>query len=128
MNTYWPSYTGAYTGFWQHEWDKHGTCLTTYEKSVAGTVTTQHDYFAKSLELRRDCNVLAALKSVGITPGTSAALSDFQSAITSYCGNRAHLDCSGSDLSEAWICYDKDFNQMDCLLADTCPSTVTLPA
>lgn len=35
-----------------------GSCAITYEEEVGGPVTTEHQYFAKALQLRDQCNVL----------------------------------------------------------------------
>lgn len=32
MTTYWPSNSGTAESFWEHEWGKHGTCISTLEK------------------------------------------------------------------------------------------------
>jgi ribonuclease I len=50
MTTYFPDMNYAetspdYDSFWQHEWDKHGTCVAVQ----AGL--SQNEYFEKALEL-----------------------------------------------------------------------------
>ena len=37
-----------------------GSCAITYEEEIGGSVTTEHEYFAKALELRNQCNVLVS--------------------------------------------------------------------
>ena len=37
-----------------------GSCAITYEKAIGGSVTTEHEFFAKALELRDQCNVLVS--------------------------------------------------------------------
>lgn len=37
-----------------------GSCAITYEEEIGGAVTTEHEYFAKALELRDQCNVLVS--------------------------------------------------------------------
>lgn len=41
LHKHWHSSRGPDQRFWQHEWEKHGTC----------TGMTEYDYFAKTLEL-----------------------------------------------------------------------------
>ena len=43
LNEYWCSDKGANTIFWEHEWNKHGTCM--FNKC------DEHDYFKKALDL-----------------------------------------------------------------------------
>jgi ribonuclease T2 len=54
MSTYWKDYKGDDETFWEHEWAKHGTCISTLEP----TCYTEHketeevvDYFQKAVDL-----------------------------------------------------------------------------
>lgn len=54
MSTYWKDYKGDDESFWQHEWSKHGTCISTLEP----TCYSEHkateevvDYFQKAVDL-----------------------------------------------------------------------------
>ncbi|DBB05290.1 hypothetical protein WJX82_006426 [Trebouxia sp. C0006] len=130
----WPSYGQTNTDFWKHEWDKHGSCAITYEKASGGSVTTEHEYFAKALELRDQCNVLESLAAAGITRGGKAPASDFIAAIKQGCGVSPQLAChyGSSDAEEIRICYDDAFEAIDCQQAkqveDCRGSIISLPA
>ncbi|KAL3147308.1 hypothetical protein ABBQ32_002793 [Trebouxia sp. C0010 RCD-2024] len=112
----WPSYGQTNARFWQHEWDKHGSCAITYEQEIGGPVTSQHQYFDKALQLREQCNVLESLKAVGISPGSNAPARDFLAAVKEGCGVSPQIAChpGSSDLEEFRFCYDDEFRAMDC--------------
>ena len=54
MNTYWKDYQGNDESFWEHEWGKHGTCISTLEPNCYTNYEPQEevvDYFNKTVEL-----------------------------------------------------------------------------
>jgi ribonuclease I len=136
MQKFWPSYKGPNAEFWKHEWDKHGTCLITYEETLGGSVTTQHDYFAKALELRQDCDLVEALSAEGISPGDTAPAQEIADAISRQCGRKQpQLVCcsqckENNYLESVYNCYDDEFNLVDCkavVYKNICEGDVTLP-
>lgn len=54
MDTYWKSNNGDDQRFWSHEWDKHGTCISTLETKCYTGYTPDEDvvgYFNASVSL-----------------------------------------------------------------------------
>lgn len=54
MNTYWKDYQGDDESFWEHEWAKHGTCISTLKPSCYTSYTAKQeliDYFQKVVDL-----------------------------------------------------------------------------
>ena len=54
MSTFWKDYQGNDESFWEHEWDKHGTCISTLEPSCYNGYTGQDevvDYFDIAVRL-----------------------------------------------------------------------------
>jgi ribonuclease T2 len=54
MNTYWKDYQGQDETFWEHEWGKHGTCISTMQpKCYTGYQPTEEvvDFFQKTVDL-----------------------------------------------------------------------------
>lgn len=55
MKTYWKAYRGADEYLWQHEWTKHGTCISTLNTECYGAnyEPTQEvpDFFQKAVDL-----------------------------------------------------------------------------
>lgn len=54
MNTYWKDYQGDDEDFWEHEWGKHGTCISTLDPKCYSNNDSQQgvvDYFQKTTDL-----------------------------------------------------------------------------
>ncbi|OMH82406.1 Ribonuclease Rh [Zancudomyces culisetae] len=73
MKSLWPSNKGNDNKFWVHEWNKHGTCVTTldpncYDKDKYANGTDKIDYFATVVELSKKYNVYEYLKKHDIVP------------------------------------------------------------
>ena len=54
MDTYWKDYQGNDEVFWEHEWGKHGTCISTLNPKCYTGYTPQQevvDYFQKTVDL-----------------------------------------------------------------------------
>lgn len=51
-----------------------GSCAITYEEEIGGPVTTEHEYFAKALELHDQCDVLVSCILSANVPCCSMAL------------------------------------------------------
>lgn len=60
MKKSWPTLacpSGSGEAFWEHEWEKHGTC--------SQSVIDQHQYFQTALGLKQKTNLLGALTKAG---------------------------------------------------------------
>ncbi|KAG0216488.1 ribonuclease T2-like [Mortierella sp. GBA30] len=74
MMLYWSSYNPTpqqpdNNDFWNHEWNKHGTCLTTLGPDCGFKGDRDlYSYFNTTLALRKKYDIYAALKKAGITP------------------------------------------------------------
>lgn len=67
-----------------------GSCAITYEESIGGPVTTEHEYFAKALELRDQCDVLVSCILPANVPCCSMAL------------HKCHVELNCTDNSVSW--------------------------
>ncbi|KAF2798235.1 ribonuclease M [Melanomma pulvis-pyrius CBS 109.77] len=112
MQTYWKDYQGDDETFWEHEWAKHGTCISTLEPDCY----TNHkpteevvDYFQKAVDLFKALPSYTWLAAAGITPSTTKTYTTaaIQAAITAKRpGVSVTLGCSSSALNEIWYHYD----------------------
>ncbi|KAK3421905.1 ribonuclease 1 [Eucalyptus grandis] len=106
MQKNWPTLacpSGDGQKFWSHEWEKHGTC--------SESVLDQHAYFELALSLKQKANLLQALKSSGITPGSSYSLESIKDAITEAVGYTPWIECNkdssgNSQLYQIYLCVD----------------------
>ncbi|KAI9591817.1 ribonuclease T2-like protein [Syncephalis fuscata] len=85
MNTYWPSYKGDAPAFWSHEWNKHGTCVSTLEPK-------RTEYFRTALSLR-----------AGIVPGNKYDSEAFAKALQNAWGVPVGLKCSRDGIQEIQV-------------------------
>ncbi|KAM5465623.1 Ribonuclease T2 precursor (RNase T2) [Microsporum audouinii] len=111
MNKYFKDYKGNDESFWEHEWNKHGTCMSTFETSCYMDYMPQQevgDYFEKLVELFKGLNTYKILADAGITPSNDKtyALSDLQAAVKAAFGMEITFNCRNGALNEAWYFYN----------------------
>ncbi|KAK9634581.1 Ribonuclease T2 precursor (RNase T2), variant 3 [Aspergillus fumigatus] len=111
MQTYWKDYQGDDESFWEHEWNKHGTCINTIEPSCYTDYKPQEevgDYFQKAVDLFKGLDTYKALAAAGITPSSSKTykLSDILSALSAITGHEPSVGCSNGELNEAWYFFN----------------------
>ena len=112
MSTYWKDYKGNDESFWEHEWAKHGTCISTLNPDCY----TDHqateevvDYFQKAVDLFQSLPSYNWLAAAGITPTTTKTYTtaQIQSALQAKRpGVSVTLGCKSSALNEIWYHYD----------------------
>ncbi|KFY39121.1 hypothetical protein V495_06143 [Pseudogymnoascus sp. VKM F-4514 (FW-929)] len=112
MDTNWKDYQGNDESFWEHEWGKHGTCISTLDTTCYDDYKPQMevvDYFEKAVELNKGLNSYKVLADAGITPSATATytLAQIQDALAaSHGGFIPTLGCKGSTLQEIWYHYN----------------------
>ncbi|KAF2470361.1 ribonuclease T2 [Lindgomyces ingoldianus] len=112
MQTYWKDYQGNDQTFWQHEWTKHGTCISTLNpECYSDHKATEEvvDFFQKTVDLFKTLPSYEWLAAAGITPSTSQTYttSAIQAALAAKRpGVSVTLGCKSSTLNEIWYHYD----------------------
>ncbi|DAA74875.1 TPA_exp: putative Ribonuclease T2 family [Trichophyton benhamiae CBS 112371] len=111
MMKYFKDYKGDDESFWEHEWNKHGTCMSTFETKCYMDYMPQQevgDYFTKLVELFKGLNTYKTLADAGITPSNDKtyALRDLQAAVKSSFGMEITFNCKNGALNEAWYFYN----------------------
>ncbi|RMZ89966.1 hypothetical protein DV736_g2797, partial [Chaetothyriales sp. CBS 134916] len=125
MSQYWLSINGDNDHLWAHEWNKHGTCISTLEPACYtgdsdsdsdssstsrrdDNSTTSHqdvlDYFTRTVELYRTRNTYDALAASNIVPTYERAydLSELQAALSPLQGADVTFRCDRQELREIW--------------------------
>ncbi|KAG7213324.1 hypothetical protein KM043_002622 [Ampulex compressa] len=101
--------------FWQHEWEKHGTCA-----AVLKSLDSEIKYFRKGLNLLDIYNMRDVLAKVNIVPGKGYYVDDILRGVTKILGKRCEVMCvknpktEVSYVFEIRICFDKMLRLIDC--------------
>lgn len=113
MQEEWPTLacpSGNGEAFWEHEWEKHGTCS---ESNL-----DQHAYFEAALTLKKQVDLLQALKKAGINPdGKTYSLEDIKDAIKGASGFTPWVECNkdqsgNSQLYQVYLCVETSGSQL----------------
>lgn len=112
MNTYWKDVNGNDESFWEHEWGKHGTCISTLEPKCYTGYTPQEevvDFFQKTVDLFKTLNSYQFLSDAGITPSSTATYTsaDILAALKAPRGVSVAIQCENTNqLDEIWYFFD----------------------
>ena len=105
MAVYWKDYQGQDESFWEHEWGKHGTCISTFDTACyTDYVPTQEvvDYFEKTLQLFSVLDTYTFLKDAGIVPSTTKTYTyaQIRKALVRDRHVNATIECTGTNRTE----------------------------
>lgn len=112
MNEYWLPNSGTAEHFWEHEWNKHGTCINTLSPSCYGadysTGVEVVDFFVRAVELFKSLDTFAALEAAGIVPSTTKTYTnvEIQAALSAVTGSSVVLGCRRGTFNQAWYAYN----------------------
>lgn len=130
MSEYWKDFRGDDSNLWQHEWNKHGTCVSTLETHCYDDYLPQQevvDYFDKTVELFRElpshevsCPLpgrsyvprslteFKFLANEGIIPSRTQTytLIEIERALESAHGSPVTVRCRGGALNEIWYYFN----------------------
>jgi ribonuclease T2 len=110
MDRFWLGLNGDSNHLWAHEWNKHGTCISTLEPDCFDDTDEQNlavrDYFVHATSLFRTLDTFATLAEAGIVPSPSQryTLGELESAIeSSPHGLPVTFRCNrAGELDEVW--------------------------
>ncbi|KAH7150154.1 ribonuclease T2-like protein [Dactylonectria estremocensis] len=111
IDTYWVSDDGNDESLWEHEFSKHGTCISTLEPSCYNNYKTGQevvDYVNTLVSLFQKLPTFDWLEEAGIEPSDSKTYtsSEIQAALEAQHGAAVTLGCSGSNLNEVWYHFN----------------------
>lgn len=111
MGEFWKDYQGDDEDFWEHEFNKHGTCISTldpgcYPDFQPGDEVT--DYFNVAIAVFKDLPSYKWLADAGIVPSSTATytLAAIQAALKSHHGYDVIINCRSGELNELWYHYN----------------------
>lgn len=114
MKGYWPSSNGPSDTLWAHEYAKHGTCFSTFDKECYPAWTPgvdAVDYFAAAVRAHKMHPVYDILASSGVVPSNSTrySLDALHGAFRAQLGAVPFFGCTKDEngdktiLSEVWV-------------------------
>ncbi|KAF2717671.1 ribonuclease T2 [Polychaeton citri CBS 116435] len=112
MQTYWLPNSGTGETFWEHEWGKHGTCVSTLAPSCFSDYQPTEEvpyFFNRTVSLFKTLPTYDWLKAAGITPSSSQtySLSAIQSALSQHHGgNNVYLGCTNGALEQVYYYFN----------------------
>ncbi|KAM0276706.1 hypothetical protein ACHAQH_006474 [Verticillium albo-atrum] len=112
METFWKDQSGNDESFWEHEFNKHGTCMNTLEPSCyPGYKPGQElvDYFKKTIQVFKTLPSYNWLKSAGIVPSETVTytLDQIQAVLTAHHGHNVIVNCNkNKELNELWYHFN----------------------
>ncbi|KAJ7897195.1 ribonuclease T2 [Mycena olivaceomarginata] len=136
MNTYWKDINGDDESFWEHEWSKHGTCMSTLDVKCLPSGSPKGAeavaFFNTVVRLFKQLPTYQWLADAGITPSSSTThtLASLIAALKAGYGFTPALDCDGSNVSQISYYYnlkgsviDGTFVPINAPEAGSCPSS-----
>jgi ribonuclease T2 len=111
MSQYWLSDEGTNEAFWEHEWEKHGTCYSTLEPSCYSDYQYGEEaveFFGRVVALFQNLTTYDWLAGKGITPSLTQnySLAAVQEALEEQHQAPVTLKCINGTLSEVWYYFN----------------------
>ena len=135
MQKYWKDYKGDDESFWEHEWSKHGTCISTLDPSCYADYQPTEEvpiFFNRTVSLFQSLPSYEFLSDAGIVPSTTKTYTsaEIQAALSAKHGQEVYLGCSSGALNEIWYFFNVrgtleagDFEASVPLASSKCPAT-----
>lgn len=111
MDIFWKDYQGSDPTLWSHEWNKHGTCISTLDTKCYASYVPQEevvDFFNKTVELFKKRPTWTTLARSAIVPSKSKTYTreQIQNALRRVHGAGVTLGCHNGALDEVWYHYE----------------------
>lgn len=111
MSEYWKDFRGDDANLWQHEWNKHGTCVSTLEPHCYKDYIPQQDvvdYFDRAVDIFKEVPTFEFLAKAGILPSHTEtyARADIEDALEKAHGAPVVVNCRQGAISEVWYFFN----------------------
>ncbi|KAI0339821.1 ribonuclease T2 [Trametopsis cervina] len=113
MHKFWKDNTGNDESFWEHEFNKHGTCISTLDPQCIKNFKAGDDviiFVKRTISLFQTLPTHLFLAAHGIVPSTTKQykLADINKVLTAATGKKPTVGCDGTGnayLHEMWYHY-----------------------
>ncbi|KAK2748610.1 ribonuclease T2-like [Onygenales sp. PD_40] len=111
MQTHWKDFRGDDENLWVHEWNKHGTCISTLKPRCYPNYVENQEvvaYFKKAVDLFLGLPSYKTLADVGITPSEADTYDRdaIESALRAAHGVDVSVRCRNGALNEIWYFFN----------------------
>ncbi|PGH15422.1 hypothetical protein AJ79_02398 [Helicocarpus griseus UAMH5409] len=111
MRTHWKDFRGDDENLWEHEWAKHGTCISTLEPHCFADYVPQQEviaYFQKTVNLFLGLPSYDILSAAGIHPSDTKTydLDVIEGALKAAHGMDVVVRCRNGRLNEIWYHFN----------------------
>ncbi|KAI3406707.2 RBT7 [Candida oxycetoniae] len=127
----------ASVALWEHEYNKHGTCMNTLNPECFDSGYREHEqavnFYKKVVEIWSQLDTFQFLAAVGIFPTVARQykLSDVQNALSKAHGGEVYVGCLNGAIDEVWYYHNLQGNVLsgtyraiDSLTNSTCGEKV----
>ncbi|EGV61304.1 ribonuclease T2-like [Yamadazyma tenuis] len=137
LEEYWKNFNGHDESLWEHEFNKHGTCVNTIKPNCYSSYKPHqnvYDYFRVTVELYKKLDTFQFLAAEGIVPSNDKTYtkSEIQSALDkNFGGKKVYFHCNKyNGLQEVWYYHHlqgpltgEQFVPIDASQSSRCPET-----
>lgn len=135
MSEYWKNQGSSDNSLWTHEFNKHGTCMSTVSPKCYNSSQPANqnvgDFFSRAVNLYESLNTYIWLSAAGITPSINKTwtISEFSDALVSHTnGHTVYLGCDRHNaVNEVWYFFslkgsvaDGQFKFIDSISTSSC--------
>jgi ribonuclease T2 len=112
METFWKDQAGDDEDFWEHEFNKHGTCMSTLEPTCYPGYTPGQevvDYFKRTVALFKTLPSYKWLEDAGVVPSETAryTLKQIEAALAASHGQNVIVNCNkNGEINELWYHFN----------------------
>lgn len=111
LRAFWTDYKAAEPSFWEHEWNKHGTCA-----SIIQSLKNELSYFGSTLKVLSILDIPSKLAKHGIVPDASKpySVASIKEALNAELGGAPTITCSNGYIGELRLCLNKNMTVFNC--------------